>query len=61
VEVDLVEDTGVPAYQRVADEALQLHRLGWPFTKIAKHFGIDDKTAKKAVMWAEGFDGPDEG
>lgn len=55
VELDLVDGGPVPAYQRVADEALHLYQLGWAFGKIAKQFGIDEKTAKKAVEWARGF------
>ena len=46
----------VPAFQRIADEALHLRELGWNFTKIANHLRVDDKTAKKAVAWAVEFE-----
>jgi hypothetical protein len=38
-------------YQRVATRALHLRQLGLNATVIAKHLGVTDKTATKALAW----------
>jgi hypothetical protein len=50
-EVALLEAEERPAYQRIADEAKKLHRLGLSNSKIARHLGVDDKTVAKAIRW----------
>jgi prolyl-tRNA editing enzyme YbaK/EbsC (Cys-tRNA(Pro) deacylase) len=41
-----------PIYIKIAREALELHDLGWSKRKIASHYGVDDKTAAKALRVA---------
>jgi len=43
------------AYQRIAREAVRLHRLGMPATAIARILKVTDKTVAKAirVRWLE--------
>lgn len=50
VTLDLVEP-GIPPYQRVAEEALRLRKLGWSFNKIAPVLGVTGRTVKRAVDW----------
>lgn len=52
LEIALVEFAPIPAYQRIAASALELHDLGWTKHKIALHFGVDSKTAAKALAFA---------
>lgn len=54
--IDLVEHGPVPAYQRIGEEALQLRRLGWTYRKIARRFGVTDKTVQKAIALEAEFE-----
>ena len=38
-------------YQRIAEEAEHLRRLGLNDPKIARHLGVDSKTVAKAIRW----------
>jgi hypothetical protein len=37
------------AFQAIASEASRLLRLGMPFSSIARHLGVSDKTVAKAI------------
>lgn len=50
-EAALLETAEVPAYQRIAQEAKHLQQLGLSLSRIAKHLGVTDKTAAKAIRW----------
>jgi len=51
-EVALLEAEERPVYQRIAEEASQLQRLGMNIARIALHLGVDAKTVKKAADWS---------
>ena len=51
---DLVWSTPVPVYQRIAAEAAEMRARGVSMHAVAKHFGVDDHTAAKAVRWFHG-------
>ena len=40
-------------FQRIMDTAVALHREGLSYRMIAELLGVTDKTAKKAVMFAD--------
>lgn len=46
-----MESEEQPVYQRIAEEAEHLRRLGFSGSKIARHIGVDDKTVAKAIRW----------
>ena len=48
-EVALLETEERPVYQRIAEEALQLRRLGINNAAIARKLGVDAKTVEKAI------------
>jgi hypothetical protein len=48
----LLETRPAFAYQRIADEAIRLHRLGIATVAIAKTLGVTDKTVAKAIHWS---------
>lgn len=50
-EVALLETEKPPLYQRIADEAENMRRLGLSNSKIAQHLRVDDKTVAKAIRW----------
>jgi len=50
-EVVLVDAEKRPVYQRVAEEAEHLRRLGLSNSKIAQQFMVNDKTVAKAIRW----------
>ena len=50
-EVALLEVEKPSVYQRIAEEAKKLHRLGLSNSKIARHLRVDDKTVAKAIRW----------
>jgi hypothetical protein len=50
-EVALLEVEEQPLYQRIAEEALHLHRLGLNYARIARLLGVDAKTVAKAIGW----------
>jgi hypothetical protein len=54
--VALVEISELPAYQRIAQEALHLRELGLSSRAIAVRLGVTDKTAAKAIRWLESLD-----
>jgi transposase-like protein len=37
------------AFQTIASEASRLARLGMPFSAIARHLAVSDKTVAKAI------------
>ena len=41
----------VPVYQRIAAEATAMQDRGVCVAAIARHFGVDDHTAAKAIRW----------
>ena len=41
----------VPVYQRIAAEAAGMQDQGVRVAAIARHFGVDDHTAGKAMRW----------
>jgi hypothetical protein len=53
LEIDLLEagPTQAPVYQRIADRALQLERLGLSHRRIASNLGVTGKTVTKAIAW----------
>ena len=60
-EVVLVDAEKRSVYQRVAEEAEHLRRLGLSNSKIAQHFRVDDKTVAKAIRWRYIFLVPKDG
>jgi len=50
-EVALAETSAPPAYQRIAQKALQLRELGLSDRAIAGRLGVTDKTVAKAIGW----------
>ena len=38
-------------YQKISAQAYQLHLLGMSYAEIGRALGIDDETAKKAVLF----------
>lgn len=51
-EVALLEAEERPVYQRIAEEAERLLRLGMNYAKIARRLEVDAKTIAKAIAWA---------
>ena len=51
LEALLLHTATAPVYQRIAARSLQLRQLGVTPTVIAKHLGVSDKTATKAIAW----------
>ena len=43
-----------PVYQRIAAEAAGMQDRGVTVAAIARHFGVDDHTAGKAIRWFRG-------
>jgi len=52
--VALVETSAPPAYQRIAQKALQLRELGLSDRAIAGRLGVTEKTVSKAIRWISG-------
>jgi hypothetical protein len=52
LEIPLAEPGPEPVFRRIADEALELHDLGWSKDKIARHFKVAGRTAAKAITYA---------
>jgi len=50
-EAALQEVEKLPVYQRIAEEAEHLRRLGLNNSKIAQHLRVDSKTVAKAICW----------
>jgi hypothetical protein len=50
-EVDLLEAEAPPKYQRIAEIALHLNKLGLCNQAIARRLRVDGKTVAKALMW----------
>jgi len=53
VDIEIVETTEPPVYQRIAAKATHLHELGMTYLEISKKLGVDRWTAGKAVRWAK--------
>ena len=47
----LLETVEPPKYQRIAEKALQLNKLGLCNEAIARHLDVDGKTIAKALSW----------
>jgi hypothetical protein len=47
----LLETEEPPKYQKIAERALQLNKLGLCNEAIARHIGVDGKTVAKALTW----------
>jgi transposase len=54
--VALVETSELPAYQRIARNALHLRELGLSDRAIAARLGVTDKTVAKAIRWFESLE-----
>jgi 2-hydroxychromene-2-carboxylate isomerase len=52
-EVPLLETTARPLYQRISAEVRRLRRLGLSLSRIAAHLDVSDKTAARALAWAD--------
>jgi len=51
--VALLETTEGLLYQRISAEVWRLHRLGLSLSRIAAHLDVSDKTAARALAWAD--------
>ena len=51
LEIPIVETRRLPTYQRIADRALHLERLGLSRARIAAQLHVSDKTVAKAIAW----------
>ena len=51
IAIALTKTVPPPTYQVIADEALQLSKLGLSQTKIAFALNVTDKTVAKALRW----------
>ena len=40
-----------PVYQSIAPQVAEVHERDLSLNAIAKHFGVDDHTAAKALRW----------
>ena len=49
VELELREPPTTPVYERIAAEAAGMQDRGVTVAAIARHFGVDDHTAAKAI------------
>ena len=49
LEIPIVEARPLPTYQRIAEKALHLERLGLSRSRIAAQLGVSDKTVSKAI------------
>jgi hypothetical protein len=50
-DVPLIDTVDRPLYQKIAEEATHLQRLGLNYAQIARHLKVDDKTVAKALHW----------
>ena len=53
-EVELRAVQELLAYQRIAANAAGMQDRGLSVAAIARHFGVDDHTAGKAIRWFRG-------
>jgi len=53
IEVDLTDKDAVPAYIRISEKVLHLHRLGMTYPSIAGRLGINVWMANRAARWGE--------
>ena len=51
--VAVLETERAPEYQRIAQKAAHLHRLGLSMSRIATALGVTDKTVAKAIRWLD--------
>lgn len=51
--VALLETIEGLLYQRISTEVRRLHRLGLSLSRIAAHLDVSDKTAARALAWAD--------
>ena len=49
--VELRDPPTTPVYQCIAAEAAVMRDRGVTVAAIARHFGVDDHTAAKAIRW----------
>jgi len=52
--VAILETEALPAYQRIANKALHLSKLGLSCARIAQLLAVTDKTVAKATAWMKG-------
>ena len=50
-EVELRDVSTTPVYQQIAAQAAGMQNRGVTVAAIARHFGVDDHTADKAIRW----------
>ena len=50
-DVAILQTVEPPTYQRIAQEAHRMARLGLPALRIAQALGVTDKTVTKALRW----------
>jgi len=55
-ELPLEVATDRPLYQRISQDVSHLRALGLSLSQIAAHLGVTDKTAAKALAWADNAD-----
>ena len=51
LDVELRDLPITPVYQKIAAEAAEMDADGARISLMARHFGVDDKTVKKAIAW----------
>jgi len=52
IEVDLTDEDSIPAYMKISEKVLHLHRLGMEYAKVAERLGVNLWMAKKAGRWS---------
>jgi hypothetical protein len=53
ITVDLTDDDTVPAYVKISEKVLHIHRLVMPYAEIAERLRINLWMAKKAARWGK--------
>ena len=51
LEVELRDPPETPVYQRIAAEAAEMDADGARISLMARHFGVNANTVKKAIAW----------
>ena len=51
VDFELRDPPDTPVYQQIAVEAVEMDAAGTRISLMARHFGVDARTVKKAIAW----------
>ena len=51
MDIELRDPPKTPVYQKIAAEAARMDAEGVRIALIARHFGVDPRTAMKAIAW----------